>query len=347
VKPITTRQRNALVLAGVLALSALGVWLFAPVPREHKPIDAIPDGAFMLATVDLVKLRESPLGGELASLQDVSQVAQMCGFDPLLRATQLAVGIPEKPDGVFGVALTTHDLAEDELVHCAERVMSARSAMPHVVKRGSWTEIEQEGVIALATRPRIAFRQGSPLLVGRGDYLATMQATLDGDHLRAKDAPDHAALRKAMLERSPDALLVVTGILPKAVRERIAGQEGTPNATMSAILAVTSFGLSLTSQATIVDVVAKLECETEAACATVKDFVDRKVKGTLLAGLIRAEAHEAKLDLTLTAPEADIVRAIRALLSAAEPERPEGLPHKTERPPPKPDEILRVRDAGP
>jgi hypothetical protein len=294
---MTTRQRNALLLAGVLALSATGIWLFAPKAHAERAVDAIPDGAFLLATIDLAKLRESPFASDLAGLSDVNDVARACGFDPLSRATTIAIGVPEKPDGVFGLAITTQDLSKDELVHCAERVMSARSATPRVALHGSWTELEQEGVIAQATRAKIAYRKGSPLLVARGDYLATMQSALDGDRARAKDVAEHAALRKAAQARVPNAVILITGILPKSVRERI--KEETQ--TMAAVLAVKAFGLAAAPSAAgdMLDVFAELDCESASACATLRDFLERKAKAVPLVDL-RLETHESTLTMTVS-----------------------------------------------
>ncbi len=197
----------------------------------------------MFATLDLVKLRESPLAHELSALREVNDVSQECGFDPLAHAKSIAIGVPEKPDGVFGVAIT-HDLAEADLAKCAERVMSIRSATPRFTQRGSWTVLEQEGILSEATRPKIAYRDGSPLLVARGDYLATMQGALDGASPRAESDSEHAALRKEAIARAHGAaILVATAVLPKSLRDRLkndmadeAASSESKTATMNAIL---------------------------------------------------------------------------------------------------------------
>jgi hypothetical protein len=339
---MTTRSRNVLVLALVLALGAAGAWLLAPTVRERAAVEAVPSGAFLVVTVDLVKLRASPLAHELSNVREVSDVAELCGFDPLSRARSVAIGVPEKPDGVFGVAVN-HDLGRDELARCAERVMSARSAMPRVTQRGSWTVLEQEGVLSEATRPKIAYRDGAPVLVARGDYLATMQAALDGQTPRAIDGGEHAALRKRILRRAGSgALLVATALLPKRVRDRIQQEmtdEGDAPAssqkTMSAILSVSAVGLAITARGDTLDAFAELDCESEDACAAVRDFLDRKRKTVAarpaarfigLAGLLDAlrmdarppgKGRPASLELSLSAPESEIARATKALLAAA------------------------------
>ena len=351
---MTTRRRNVLLLLGVLVLAALGAFYLAPAASEPAAVDAVPSGAFLVVTADLAALRASPLANDLGGLREVSDVAQLCGFDPIAHAKSIAIGVPEKPDGVFGVAITS-DLAKDALVHCAERVMSARSAMPEVTQHGSWTVLEQEGFIAEATRPRIAYRDGAPLLVARGDYLVTMQAALDGRTPRAVAgsaaggtaqtsgrAEGHAALRR----RAPaGSFFIATALLPKSVRDRIQHEmtdesdtSESQKKTMNAILAVSALSLSAAPRGDLLEVAAELDCDDEAACATVGEFIDRKRKSTAsqpaarfagIAGLLDALHLEAKgpsLELRLTAPESEIARAIRAVLSSAFAPAPKTAP---------------------
>jgi hypothetical protein len=325
---MTTRLRNLVILGAVLALAATGVFFFAPSTRQRSAIEAIPDGAFMLVTVDLAALRSSPLAREVTSLREVSDIVQECGFDPIARAKSVAIGVPEKPDGVFGIAITT-DIPESDLLRCAESVMAARSATPRITTRGSWTELEQEGVSTDTARAKIAQRAGAPLLVARGDYLATMQATLDGKAAPRNTA--HDALRKVALDHEGGAFFVLTAILPKSVRDRLKdeGPADEHAATMTAILSVSAASMAVTARGDSLDVFAELRCESDAACSTVRDFIDRKRTeiaskpaarfvgiGAVLEAL-RLETHGSVLDLSLSAPESDIARAARALWSAA------------------------------
>ena len=317
----------------MLAASALGAYFFAPGLRERAPIEAIPNGAFLVVTIDLVKLRASPLAHELSDVREVSDVTRECGFDPLSRARAVAIGVPEKPDGVFGLSIA-HDLDRDELSKCAERVMSARSATPRVTERGSWTVVEQEGFLSEATRAKIAYRDGAPLLVARGDYLATMQATLDGK----KIASDHDALRRvAIAHAGNDVLFVATALLPKSVRDKLKDELATEadatsaskKETMNGILAVTSVALSIASHGDSLDVFAELGCESADACTTVAAFLERKRKSLAaepaarligLAGILdalRIDAHGTVIDASVTAPEAELARAVRAVLRSA------------------------------
>ena len=328
---MTTRRRNVLVLLAVLVLGAVGAWLLAPAVRDRKAIEAIPSGAFLVVTIDLEKARHSPLAHDLAQLADVDEMKTLCGFDPVEHVRTLAVGVPEKPDGVFGIAFT-HDLSEDDLGKCAQRMMSLRSATPRFTQRGSWTVLEQEGAIAEATRAKIAYRSGSPVLVARGDYLATMQSALDGQSARAETDDDHATLRKAATH--PGTIAIATAVLPKSIRDRIQSEmegETSPDkkTTMNAVLAVRALTVSVATRGDDVDVFAELECESESACVTLRDFLEKKRKsiaaepaarftgiGAILDGA-RVEAKGAALDVTLSGAESEMARAARAVLAAA------------------------------
>ena len=337
---MTTRRRNVLVLLAVLALGGLGAWLLAPSVRERKAIEAIPSGAFLVVTIDLEKARSSPLAHDLAQLADVGEMTELCGFDPVAHVRTLAVGVPEKPDGVFGIAFT-HDLSDDDLGKCAQRMMSLRSATPRFTQHGSWTVLEQEGAIAEATRAKIAYRSGSPVLVARGDYLATMQSALDGQTGRAETDADHEKLRKAATH--PGTIAIATAVLPKSIRDRIESEmegETSPDkkTTMNAVLTVRTVTVSLAARGDALDVFAELECENEAACATLREFLEKKRKsiaaepaarftgiGAILDGA-RVEAKGAVLDVTLSGAESEMARAARAVAAAAFAPRERGIP---------------------
>jgi len=341
--PVTTRRRNLIALVAVLLAAAVAAYLGTPPHRQRLASDAIPAGAFLVVTMDLSGLRTSPLAKELGTFREVSEVAQRCGFDPIERAKTVAIGVPEKPDGVFGIAVTS-DLTRDELAHCADRVMSARGASPHITEKNGWALLEQDAVVeAMAPKGRIAYRDGAPLLVARGDYLASMQSALDGKTPRALGEADaeHAALRKSAEAHSNAPLLLATAVLPKSLRDKLkkeleaeaaAEPGGVATETMNAVLSVSSVAVAISSRASNdLDLFAELRCESESACVTVRDFIDKKRKalakqagvrfiglGALLDALV-LEVHGSLLDLTLTAPESEVARVVRGVLSNATP----------------------------
>jgi hypothetical protein len=366
---MTTRRRNLIVLVAVLAISGVAAYFSAPAPRQSTATDAIPAGAFLVATLDLAGLRASPLAAEIGAFREVDEVSRRCGFDPLERAKTVAIGVPEKPDGVFGLAVTS-DLGRDELARCADRVMTARGAAPRITQKDGWALLEQDEVTeALAPKGKIAYRDGEPLLIARGDYLADMQAALDGKRERAFADAEHSALRAAVLTHARSPLLLATAVLPKSLRDKLkkeleaeaeAEPGGSAAETMNAVLSVSSVALAVSAHrgSSDLDLFAELHCESAASCVTVRDFIDRKRKalarqaGVRFIGLgalldqLALDAHGTSLDITLTAPESEMARAVRGVFSRAAPAASAPSAPSASAAVRAPDEILRAKDAG-
>ena len=367
---MTTRRRNLIVLVAVLAVSGVLAYFAAPPRQQRLATDAIPGGAFLVVTLDLAAIRASPLAAEIGAFREVDEVSRRCGFDPLERAKTVAVGVPEKPDGVFGLAVTS-DLGRDELARCADSVMAARGAAPRITQQNGWALLEQDEVAeALAPKGKIAYRDGDPLLIARGDYLGDMQAALDGKQARAFTNAEHSALRAAALSHARSPLLLATAVLPRSLRDKLkreleaeaeAEPGGSATQTMNAVLSVSSVAVAVSSRpgTSDLDLFAELRCESEAACVTVRDFIDRKRKalarqaGVRFIGLgalldeLSFDVHGAALDVTLTAPESELARVVRGVFSR--PAAPaSAAPSSSARAPGRaPDETLRARDAGP
>ncbi|MEO7113978.1 MAG: hypothetical protein ABI183_26290, partial [Polyangiaceae bacterium] len=95
---LTTRKRNALLLASIVIAAAA---LFVAFGRSSSPtastMDAIPADAFLVATFDIAALRDSPIAAPLAPLVSslgASEVEAQCGFEPVARVHELSVAIP-------------------------------------------------------------------------------------------------------------------------------------------------------------------------------------------------------------------------------------------------------------
>ncbi len=347
------------MLLAVLAVALVGAWFGAPPPAPERALDAVPRGSFLVATIDLTRLRASPLAAELGVLQEVSDVASRCGFNPLARAKVVAVAVPEEENGEFGLAVT-HDLSPEEIRGCASRVMAERGASPRLRQEGAYWVLDQdEGGDGLA-QPEIAYRQGAPLLVGRGAWLTTMRKALDREVPRLDAKDPHSALRAAVT--GPDApAVVVSAVLPRRLRERLkremAGEaEGHGAATMDAVLSVSEAAASLTlhDAGRSMHLAVHLVCEDAASCETVRAFLERKRSaiasrpGAHLVGIgqvldaVHLEAHGAALDATLDARVDDVIRAARAAWkygSAPAPAQPLDAGVALH-----PDEVLRARD---
>lgn len=370
---MTTRRRNLLLLLGTLALAGGGAYLAGAPDRTRDVLDAVPEHTFLLVTLDLPRLRVSPFAKELASLHEVMDVSQTCGFDPLARTKMVAIAIPEAENGEFGLALT-HDLTKDELSACARSVTASRGTSMEVRREGPYVLLEAPSSFEAGPPAQIAFRDGAPLLVGRGAWLGSMRAALDGREPRVLSRPTHAALREvagASAAAGSRPSIVATAVLPRGLRDRLrkqlAGEADTERGaeTMDAVLAVSEVVVAVTTggEAEPVKLFVELRCERAGACDTVRAFVDRKrralasepmVKALGFAPLVNAidlSARGEVLDARLELAAGDVSRVFSAIRRAW------SSPPASSRPVPistpsaasatrHADEVLGARDAG-
>lgn len=281
---MTTRRRNLAVLLAIAALGAGGFALVRPTPREPSALDAVPAQSFLVATIDIEALRASPLGEQLGTLGEagIARVKRTCGFDPLERATELAIAIPEEEaPGEFGVVARA-DLTAIEVASCAEKLARERGERTRVEERpGGFTVVEEQG--GERTVSRIALRKGGPLLVGAGHWLDAMMETVRTGRHSVRDDPTHTSLRKAVIGADKPAI-VVSAILPRALRERLKQQmvggatDPDSSAAMRGVLSVATASLAFSpgkkgGQATLA---AELGCEGADECREVARLIDRK-----------------------------------------------------------------------
>ena len=370
---MTTRRRNLLLLLATLALAGAGAYLAGPPDRTRDVLDAIPEHTFLLVTLDLPKLRTSPFARELSSLHEVTDVSQTCGFDPVARAQTVAIAIPEAENGEFGLALT-HDLTRDELSGCARNVTASRGTSLTMRQDGPYVLLEADSSLDLGPPAQIAYRDGAPLLIGRGAWLGSMRASLEGREPRALSRPAHAALREvagANAAASARPSIVATAVVPKGLRDRLrkqlADEADTERGvkTMDAVLAVSEVAVAVTTggESDPVKVFVELRCERAGACDTVRAFVDRKRAGFASLPLVKALGFAPLLDAIQLSAEGEVLDArvelaagdVSRLLSAAK--QAWSSPASTPRPLPLPaksgassvphaDEVLGARDAG-
>ncbi|CAN5285459.1 hypothetical protein BH09MYX1_BH09MYX1_58660 [soil metagenome] len=351
-----TRTRNALVLLAIAAVAGGGAYFAGGPTRQRAAIEAIPERTFLLVTVDLEKLRVSPMASELGGFREVSDVSSLCGFDPLSRAKELVIAVPEEETGEFGLAVT-HDLTRDEVAACARKIADANGDGSTLRQEGAYAILEPKEAIDPGPKGQIVYREGAPLLIGRGAWMTKMRGALDGTEPRVSAQKAHTALREVAGASSAPALrptLIATAVLPKTLRERLRRQmvteaEGAKGAaTMDAILAVGEVAIAVRTTTTDapVQVFAELRCEKAGACDTVRGFVDRKrnafaadplVKlmgfGSML-DAIKLEVNGEILDANVEWSAADVKRAFGAIQRAAFPSAP---------PPPKTfaDEVVK------
>jgi hypothetical protein len=295
---VTTRAKNIL---GLLAFAAASIVVVCFIRREtrqrFRALDAVPADAFLVMTLDIDELRESPLGAAILGGADRKLLGEKaltatCGFDPLDRLREIAVAVPTDDDtGEFGLVMRA-DIAKEELVACAEKVMDSQEGGVHASVResGSFTLVEPDGDLQ-KRYPTLAYRQGGPFLMARGTWLGTMMDTIEGKLPSAGRESTHLGLRRAIGQTSDDArtfAFVATVVLPQEMRERIkkemsaeidrgASAESRP-ALEAGVLGVESAGLAVLAGKAGGDtsVVAEVRCDGDAACAAVARLLEKK-----------------------------------------------------------------------
>ena len=284
----------ALGLVGGGAFAALGgVGRFFG-PADSDPLAAVPRDSFLVATVNLTELRQSPLYDVLMGKRGeavldprqlgLQKLTDACGFDPLGRVDRLAVAVPEEGDrGELGVAAQV-TVTRDELEKCTTALAGQHGGKTETKRVGSFGVVEDPDG---AARPRLAYGHGEMLVAGRGAWFDAMLATADGKQPGIRDAAAHASLRTSMTGRegwhTPTAL--VTALLPRSLRDRIKNEMGAEvgakdpsQAIMGGVLGVSSAGLALKTGASggNTDAAIELVCDTEDACAAVEKLIQKK-----------------------------------------------------------------------
>jgi hypothetical protein len=310
--------------------------------RKDLVLSALPDDAWLVVSIDVDALRGSAfakwLSGPASSpIAGVGSLTEPCGFDLLDRVRNVLVVSPEDGQrGDFGVAIAG-TFARDELAACAEKVIRERGGRPMATTRGTFTLVSDTSSTGGA---RVAFRDGGLSLVGQGSWLDAMIDAADGR--AARRGREHEGLRAALAEsaakatrRGPSQAIVLTALLPRAMRERIKseagersqGSQGTVSGAappFEAMLSVDEAGIALTTgpSGSVSEIVAQLRCESPAACVDVEQFINRKrfeFSSDLrlrLVGLgplidtMAVERRDAAVSLRAQAPTDDLVRVL-------------------------------------
>jgi hypothetical protein len=332
---LTQRRQFLLFFALVIAV-AVGGYMVGRPRRSTAIIEAVPRDAWLVVTVDVAALRSSPIAQPLlaagagTTIPGLGSLADACGFDPLPRVKELLVTSPENGErGDFGVAFTG-DFTQGELVRCAEKILRSRGGSPSTSTHGDFAVLEDP---ADAKHTRGAYRDGGPFLVGRGAWLDAMIDAVEGRSERA--SPEHAALRSALApkEGAPAQAIVLTALLPAALREKLKGELGAELGSESekayvSVLAVAQAGLALRTGAagSTTELAAELRCETAAACDEVKSLIERKRLafsrniGVRLVGLgplldsLRVDVRGPALSASARASTDDLARAVQRAL---------------------------------
>ncbi len=263
-------------MVGLLVVGAFALGRRRP---RGDVLMAVPRDAWLLATVDVEALRPSPiaqalLGAGGVEIPGLGRVSDACGFEPLAHLTQVALVAPEA-EGDFGVAFAG-DFDKADLSRCAEKVLRARGGRPSSDVRGTFTLV---GDASDPKRARLAYRNGGPFLVGRGEWLLTMIDAVDGKAERAR--PELLGVRSSLASAGRE--VVVAALLPKSMRDQLAREmevheKAGESDAYTAVLAVDRAGFSIATggPGSTTSFGAELHCESADACASVKKLIEQK-----------------------------------------------------------------------
>lgn len=271
-------RSNVRYAAAVLALGLAGgigyfVWVKTKLPAFTSAVDAIPDDALLVATADVNVLRRvtalAPIFAEAGEIPGLGKVRDVCGFDPLERVTEVAMGVPASgADGDFGlVALGAADA--DAFLACASKAIEARGGRPVVNPIGSFRTVRDSA--ARGSSAEIAVRDGGPILLGAGTYLRAMIDAADGRVPRVSTDLLHERLSR---EIGPGALRITVVLTPeqrRTLNEELArgGARGSPATTMSGL----GLAVSMNDRVSLSGIVT---CDAAPACADLAATFDAR-----------------------------------------------------------------------
>jgi hypothetical protein len=343
---VSSTERN--IHFGVLgAAVALAVWVFGAQPRaggqathgsaratarEPSPLALIPPGSAFILSVDVRALASARLGAfiaeRLARSAGTSQLAETCGFDPLLRLDQLALSIPTAnlaldahPD--FGVVASGRFSAA-EITRCASAAIDARGGEAVRSKVDSFDTVRDRN----GSGGEIAVKDGLVVVSG-GNYfrelLNAAEGVLGNLTQRSPRGLQHADLRQAL---GPGPL-VATWLLGEGWFERVAGSDA--NARLSPLSALKRLGARM-NVAENAQLSILLDCADSAGAERIATLL-RELQSSLdilpldptlrtIAKRITLSQNEARLRLELELNRAELTPVLEML----DPARAAGSP---------------------
>lgn len=362
-----TRARNALVFAAGLAVVAAAVIFVVqrrdPARLPATTLDAIPEGALLVATAELEPLRRSgiaaPLLGEGREIPGLGKVRDVCGFDPMTGLTELAVAVPASGnDGAFGL-VASGLIDRDALIACASKVIEARGGRSVVNTIGAFRTVRDAS--GSGSGAEIAVREGGPVLLGAGNYLRAMIDAADGHIPSARSDAAHTRLATDIGRGA----LRVTVVFSEEQRRLLAEELSRSDAKSSPAASVVGLGLAV-SLGERVDLHGVVACDKPAACGELAKIFDARRAAQSEDMIVRLLGLGAALDRMKIVAEGErihgrvdmatdevtgLVERLLVLRAASQRKEEAGdKPLEDERPPrkPEPAEALPsgTRDAG-
>jgi hypothetical protein len=258
--------RYALAVLAVGLVGGVGyfVWAKTKSPAFESSLDALPDGAMLIAKADVGALRRSsalaPFLSEPGEIPGIGNVRDVCGFDPLERITEVTMGVPATgADGDFGL-VASGAIDAEAFLSCASKVIETRGGRPVVNPIGSFRTVRDSA--AHSSGAEIAARDGGPILLGAGTYLRAMIDAADGRIPRASSDLLHERLSREVGAGALRIMMVLTPEQRRTLNEELirGGAQGSPAAAMIGL----GLALSVDTRVSLSGVVV---CDAATACA--------------------------------------------------------------------------------
>lgn len=341
-----TRALLFLAAAGFAAGSMFLAARESKPPKPMSPLMAAPADSMLVVTVDLERLRSSPVLAPLVQegreLRGIGKLEDVCGFDPIGSLREIAFAVPSGEGDDLGV-IATGPIEAEAFLRCASHVIDRRGGKFVIETDGSFTLVRdwhggQGGTIAV--------RNGGPVLLGEGELLKAMMRAAE------EKAPSAlSTLHPGLRERAGEGAIVASIVIPNEMKELVRAEVGQdfPALRLESAVAVLSadpaFRIGM-----------RANCDAPEPCAelaeSLREARDEKAGevGARLAGLanllsrlrIEAEGKSLVARLDVPAEEAsklvDRLMALQALRRAL-PDLDDAAPEI----PPTPSEVVMPR----
>ncbi len=361
-----TRTKNAIAAAALVATIGLVVFAIqksrAPTAMRSAALDAIPQGAIVVAVADLAALRASPAGKKMLeadrNIPGLGTVRELCGIDPMDRVEELAIVVPAGGDeGDFGL-VAAGDAQDEAILACAAKVIEGRGGRAVITNVGSFRTVRDATMILSGAE--IAVKKGGPILLGAGPYLRAMIDAADGRIPTIRSSVAHSRLAELVEGSAVRATIVLTPKQREDLAQNLADGGGPRSA---AAIVAGAVGAKLGA---IVSVKAVIACEDAASCADVarmlnKAKTDRAADiATRMMGFakiledtkIQAEGEAIQIGVDVPADQAITLFERLLLLRGMRHPTASALPSASDAPeapravPPGPDGGVSAGDAG-
>jgi hypothetical protein len=277
---LNARTRGvAIALAVLLAAMVVAA---SSARRSRGVLDAVPPGSLVVATVDVVAVRASPLNALVRRLFTriplVAVQERNCGFPVFDRVDGVALSVAPGDRAELGAAITG-TMSQAEFEQCILVPPGAPGAAAHGMHRSDSASNAGAASFVWYTgsdpRARVGVSRQGPLIVGLGDWTDEMAAAAErsdpavalGEHRRLRD------LLAAQIGGRPP-IAQITLVPSSAMQKQLAAQLP-PGLAGLEMTDISGIGAAIAIADEHVRVVVDVECSHEATCQLLRTFALR------------------------------------------------------------------------